>query len=313
MNRCLSYFLFCHICLLACAHVSAQSGTSLAGRLGYPAGTKLLIIHADDLGAAHTVDQASFSSLGDGPVNSASIMVPCPWLSEVAAFVKKQPGFDLGLHLTLTSEWQLYKWGPVSSRNAVSSLVDSSGYFYDDCDKMAAIARPEEVERELRAQIGHALDMGIQPSHFDTHMGCLYWTNLPLFKIYLKLGREYKVPLRLSRTMINALPESFQQAVTENDVVIDQIYSATPRDFQQGMAAFYEKVLHGLQPGVSEIVIHLAHDDAEMQGVAVDHPDWGAAWRQADFDFFNSDACRKILREENIRTITWREIGQLLR
>lgn len=311
MNRSLPYFLLCQMILSL--HAGAQSNTTLAARLGYPAGAKLLIIHADDLGAAHTVNEASFSSLAQGPVNSASIMAPCPWLAEVAAFAKAHPGFDLGLHLTLTSEWRDYRWGPVASRNAVASLVDSSGYLYGDCDEMAARARPEEVERELRAQIAHAKAMGIEPTHFDTHMGCLYWTNLPLFRIYLKLGREYKVPLRLGRDMVNALPEPFQQAITENDVVIDRIYSATPQDFQQGMAAFYEKVLRGLEPGVSEIVIHLAHDGAEMQGVAVDHPDWGAAWRQADFDFFNGETCRKILREENIHTITWREIGQLLR
>lgn len=313
MNRCPLIILICLICFRFAVPVGAQPDTTLAARLGYPAGTKLLIIHADDLGAAHTVNRASFEALERGPVNSASIMAPCPWLSEVAAYTKANPGHDLGLHLTLTSEWQLYKWGPVSAENTVNSVVDSSGYFYSACDEMAARARPEEVERELRAQIEKAIAMGIQPTHFDTHMGCLYWTSLPLFNIYLKLGREYKVPLRLGRNSVKALPEAFQKAITEQDIVIDHIYSATPQDFQQGMAVYYEKVLRTLQPGVNEIVIHLAHNDAEMQGVAFGHPDWGADWRQADLDFFNGEICRNILREEKIRTITWREIGQLLR
>lgn len=307
------FFLICPCCILYSGQTDAQSGPSLAGRLGYPAGTKLLIIHADDLGVAHAQNQASFAALDSGPVNSASIMVPCPWLEEVAAYARVNPGADLGLHFTLTSEWRFCKWGPVAPQNTVSSLVDSVGYFHVDCDGMAERALPEEAERELRAQIERAKKMGIEPTHFDTHMGCLYWTNLPLFNLYLKLGREYKVPLRLGRNALKALPEPFQQAVNADDIVIDHIYSATPEDFQGGMTAYYEKVLHSMQPGVNEIVIHLAYDNTEMQGMTFDHPDWGAAWRQADFDFFTSENCRKIMREEGIQTITWREVGKLLR
>jgi hypothetical protein len=293
---------------------AAQKSTSLAERLGYPAGTKLLIIHADDLGVAHSQNDASLKALSAGGVSSASIMVPCPWLPEIAAYARAHAGkHDLGLHLTVTSEWQLDKWGPVAPKDKVGSLLDSSGYFYNDCDVAAKHILPREAETELRAQIERAKQMGIEPTHLDSHMGCLYWTNLPLFQLYLKVGREYHLPLRLSKNLIQGLPADFQKAVNDQDIVIDQTITASPADFKNGMPKFYEKALRGLKPGVSEIIIHLAYDDREMQGLSFEHPDCAAAWRQADFDFFTSPKCKKILEEEKIKLITFREVGRLIR
>lgn len=302
------------LCVFSAACGFGQKTANLVERLGYPAGTKLLIIHADDLGVAHAQNEASLKALSAGAANSASIMVPCPWLPEIAAYARAHAGkHDLGLHLTLTSEWQLYKWGPVASKDKVKSLVDSSGYFYADCDVLAKHLVASEVESELRAQIERARQMGIEPTHFDSHMGCLYWTNLDLFKILLKLGKEYHLPVPLAKNMIQGLPAAFQQAVSDKEILIDQAFMAEPADFKNGMAKYYEKVLHGLQPGVSEIIAHLAYDDREMKGIAFEHPDWGAAWRQADFDFFTSPQCKKILEEEKIKLVTWREIGKLMK
>lgn len=306
----LAFFFFG---LLTASLVQAQSKGSLAQRLGLPDSAKLLILHADDLAVAHSQNQASFDALFSGAVNSASIMIPCPWLTEVTTFARGMSKMDLGLHLTLTSEWKYLKWGPVASRDQVASLVDENGYFFPDCETMAARAKPEDVERELRAQIERAKNMGLNPTHFDSHMGCLHWTSLPIFEIYLKLGREYQVPVRLSRNMLSALPDSVQRAVSEKDIVIDYTYTASPDDFKKGMDQYYERILRGLQPGVSELVIHLAFDNAEMQGVTADHPDWGAAWRQADYNFFTSEACRNLLKEQGIQLITWREVGKLLK
>ncbi len=291
----------------------AQTQPSLAERLGYSKDAKLLIIHADDLAVAHSENQASFKAMKEGVVNSASIMVPCPWLPEVAAYAKANPNHDLGLHLTLTSEWKHFKWGPVSECGEMTGLVDSLGYFYDNCADFASQAKSEDVEAELRAQIKKAKDMGIEPTHLDSHMGCLFFQNPVLFAIYLKMGREYGIPAMVGHDLLSALPESFNQTVTEKDIVIDRIFTANPDDYKKGMAQYYASVFQSLQPGVSALLIHTAYDDAEMQGVSIDHPDWGAAWRQADYDFFTSDVCRKLIKEQGIQLITWREVGKLMR
>ena len=147
------------LCLLfLCLSLTAKAQTALTlqERLGYAKDAKLLIVHADDLAVAHAENQASFQALREGQVTSASIMVPCPWLAEVAAYAKAHPNHDLGLHLTLTSEWKHYKWGPVSGCGDLAGLVDSNGYFYDNCAAFAAGTAPEAVERELRAQIEKA-------------------------------------------------------------------------------------------------------------------------------------------------------------
>jgi chitin disaccharide deacetylase len=286
---------------------------TLAERLGYPASAKLLIVHADDLAVAHSENQASFRAMREGVVNSASIMVPCPWLPEVAAYARNHPGHDLGLHLTLTSEWKHYRWGPVSDCGDLAGMLDSNGYFFDNCADFAAHAKLDAVERELRAQIEKAKSLGIEPTHLDSHMGCLFFQSPALFEIYVRLGREYRIPAMVSRDVLSILPPPFQQVLSEKDLLVDHVFTATPEDYRKGMANYYETVLQNLPTGVNVLLIHTAYDDAEMQGVSIEHPDWGAAWRQADFDFFTSAACKKILAEQGIQLVTWRQIGQLLK
>src|SRR3954470_813961 len=135
--------------------ISAQN---LADRLGYPPGTKLIIVHADDLGETHAVNAAAIKSLEAGSVNSASLMVPCPWFPEIADYAKSHPGADFGLHLTLTSERVYYRWGSVAPLDKVPSLVDTNGYLYHDWEEKQHV-NPQEVETELRAQIERALAM----------------------------------------------------------------------------------------------------------------------------------------------------------
>ena len=138
------------------ASFANAQGKTLAERLGYPAEAKLLIVHADDLAVAHSVDTASFDALDKNAVTSASVMVPCPWLTEVAAYAKAHPDADLGLHLTLTSEWKLDRWGPVDSKDKVASLLDPAGYLWPETRDAARYLKPEEAEREIRAQIERA-------------------------------------------------------------------------------------------------------------------------------------------------------------
>ncbi|MEM7571572.1 MAG: polysaccharide deacetylase family protein [Bacteroidota bacterium] len=289
---------------------SSLEGQNLATRLGFAADAKLLIIHADDLGCTHSTNQASFKALEEGVVNSASIMMPTPWVAEVAEYARTHPEADLGLHLTLTSEWEWLKWGPVASLTEVPSLVDSNGYFYPLCHLMAAGARPAEVKIELRAQIERAYRMGIEPTHLDSHMGCLIFSSTDIFRVYLELGRTYGLPILIEE----GLPEELLELVTPDDIVITASYCAEPRHFasEEGLVGYYENLLRNLGPGVHDLLIHCAHNDRESKGMAPYTENYGAAWRQADYDFFRSIACDRLLQEQDIQLVTWRQIKALL-
>ncbi len=283
---------------------------TLATKLGFESDAKLLIVHADDLGSAHSVNVASIDGLERGSISSASVMVPCSWTKEVAEYAKANPDHDLGIHLTVTCEWENYKWGPVASRMEVSSLVDTFGFFYSDCVEFGADVDIQEVEIELRAQIDQAIAMGLHPTHLDSHMGCLFWTNPEIFKLYVELARAYGIPCLIEKQFGALYPEEFKQIIEPTDIVVDAVYSPGPEDYAAGMDQYYAKTIRALQPGLNMIIIHAGLDNEELQAVTIDHPDWGAAWRQADYDFFVSEACAKLLQEEDIKLITWREVAR---
>ena len=292
---------------------SSVGQQSLNAKLGYPEDAKLLIIHGDDLGVAHSKNEASILAMKVGMVNSASIMMPCPWVEEVAVFAREHPEADLGLHLTLTNEWYRYNWGPIASKDKVKSLLNENGFLHSDCLKVGQNAVVAEAEIELRAQIEQAYSMGINPTHFDTHMGCLLFNSAELFEVYLKLGREYKVPVMVSRLFLKAASQAFLDKITEEDIIIENALTAGPQDYDNGMEAYYTETLNQLEEGVSVLLIHLAFDDAEMQAVTYGKEYWGSKWRQQDFDFFTSSKCKRLLEENDIHLITWREIGEARR
>ena len=262
---------------------------------------KLLIVHADDLGMAHSVDAAAIKALDSGLVTSASIMVPCPWLPEIAAYARAHPNADLGLHLTLTSEWKSFRWRPLTH---LPSLVDAGGFFYPSEAEAAARMDPKEAEAEVRAQIALAKAAGIHPTHLDAHMGTLYQSK-ELLAVLMRVAREEKIAARISR--------SRAADVQPDDIVIDRIITIDPSVAPEKWAQWYADQIRSIKPGVTEIVMHPAYDDAEMRAMTAYHPDWGAAWRQRDFDFFTSEAFRRLVRENNIRLVTWREINALKR
>lgn len=280
---------------------------TIAERMGYPPKSKLLILHADDLAVAHSEDTASFDALDKHAVTSASIMVPCPWLSEVAAYAKDHPDADLGLHFTLTSEWKSYRWGPIESKDRVPSLLDPSGYLWPDTDHHDL--KPEEVEREIRAQIERALAMGIHPTHLDSHMGVLF-SRPELFAVYVKVAREYKLPFLAVRSP--EAPKELLSMLSDKDLILDSVVMADPKVPIGDWKAFYSKAIKNLKSGVTEIIVHLGHDDAEMQAVMVDHPDYGAAWRQRDYDVVTSAEFQKALRDNHVILIHWKDLKKLL-
>src|SRR5579872_6289031 len=283
------------------------SAQTLADRLEYPAGTKLVIIHADDLGETHAVNAAAIKALEGGAVNSASLMVPCPWFPEIADYAKSHPDADFGLHLTLTSERVYYRLGPVAPMDKVPSIVDENGYFYHDWEQNQHVDA-KEVEIELRAQIKRALAMGVRPTHLDSHQYRLIMTGKDLFGAMLRVAHEYKLPVFVTRDWFADHPY-LQENLSPADIVLDHTVTIEPEVPAEKWAEFYITALKNLQPGVTEFVIHPGFDDEELRAATRERSTWGAAWRQRDYDFFVSDEFRRILAQQNIKTITWRELA----
>ncbi|MDQ3743482.1 MAG: polysaccharide deacetylase family protein [Acidobacteriota bacterium] len=316
MRRILTFILLLAAATTARAQTSAGgvSGPTqqrtLLERLGYPSDAKLLIVHADDLGMAHSVDAATEKALATGLVTSGSIMVPCPWFPEIADYARTHADADLGLHLTLTSEWKFYRWGPVTAKDRVASLINAEGFLYPTEMDTAAHADPREVEAEIRAQVERARAFGVRPTHLDSHMGTLY-QNQALFAVLLRVAHDNHLPVRISREMFASAPY-LPSLLAPDDVVLDHIVTIGPDVTPERWADFYADAIKSLRPGVTEFVIHLAYDDEEMRAATIEHPGWGAAWRQRDFDFFTGERFRQLLKENNVRLITWRELGRLL-
>jgi chitin disaccharide deacetylase len=274
-----------------------DSTASVQERLGYPPSARLLVIHADDLGMNHSVNRATLEALEKGWITSASILVPCPWFPEVARWATQHPNADLGIHLALTSEWTDLRWGPVSGVSKVPSLVETDGYFPLDTDIVARNAKMPDVEYELRAQIDRAKNAGIPVSHLDMHMAGMV-SSADLFGVYRKLRDAYKVPILMEASGTHGPPASI--SVSTDEVTIQRVVTMEPgvapnnRDWMDR----YKKQLAPLPPGVYQLVVHLAYDDEEMRGATWDHPDWGAAWRQRDFDMVKSTEFRQFLKEQ---------------
>jgi len=297
-------------CLFSTLLIECPAQT-LADRLGYPAGMKLIIVHADDLGETHSVNAAAIKALEAGAVNSASLMVPCPWFPEIADYAKSHADADFGLHLTLTAERVYYRWGPVAPIDKVPSLVDQNGYFHHDWEAHQRI-NPKDVETELRAQIERALAMGVRPTHLDSHQYRLIMSGKELFDVVLRVARDYKLPIFVTRDWFADHPY-LQASLRSGDIVIDHTVTIEPDVPPEKWAEFYLNALKNLQPGVTEFIIHPGFDDEELRAATRERATWGAAWRQRDYEFFTSEQFRQMVAQQGIKVITWRELAQQFR
>ena len=298
---------FAVACLFAALPVTVSAQT-LADRLGYPPGTKLIVVHADDLGETHAVNAAAIKALQGGTINSASLMVACPWFPEMANYARSHPDADLGLHLTLTSERVYYRWGPVAPSDKVPSLVDANGYFHHDWDHVRHIDA-KDVEIELRAQVERALAMGVRPTHLDSHQYRLIMSGKDLFDAMLRVAHDYKLPVFVTRDWFADHPY-LEASLAPSDLVLDHTVTIEPDVPPEKWADFYLTALKNLKPGVTEFVIHPGFDDEELRAATRERSSWGSAWRQRDYDFFTGEQFRAILAEQHIQLITWRELAR---
>jgi predicted glycoside hydrolase/deacetylase ChbG (UPF0249 family) len=284
---------------------AAKPGPTVQERLGYPATARLLIIHADDFGMSHSVNRAISEALENGWVTSASILVPCPWLPEVARWAQSHQQADLGIHQALNSEWTDFRWGPVSSNDKVPSLLDEQGYLPLLESQVVPRARPAEVEAELHAQIDRARGMGIPLTHLDTHMGALLGSP-ELIQVYRKVAQDYRLPIPLKRSK-----NSDQLVFTPSESLVDEVLQITPGVPPEQWLNVYKEMLQSrARGGIYELIVHLGYDDEEMRGATWNHPNWGAAWRQHDFDMVKSSEFRQFLKDQGFVLVGWKDLAR---
>ncbi|HEX5235182.1 MAG TPA: polysaccharide deacetylase family protein [Silvibacterium sp.] len=308
---CLVALVFLGSMLCVAQGPANPNGKTVAEKLGYPANSRLLVIHADDFGMMHTVNHAIEDAFQNHWITSASIMVPCPWFPEVAQWAKSHPDADLGIHLTMNADWTSYRWGPVSGQPKDSSLRDADGYLpllTEDVDQHAKIP---DVETELRAQVDKAQAAGIKLSHLDSHMGTLFSTQ-PLFDAYLRLGKQYHIPLLLTRQPSIAMNPKLPADFDMNAVPVDKVLQMTPGTPKEMWLDAYKKMLAPLPPGTYELIVHLAYDNDEIRAATFDHPDWGAQWRQNDLNLVSNPEFQKFLKDQNFILVTWGELGKTI-
>lgn len=286
-----------------------------AERLRWPSGTKAVIFHVDDVGMSHNSNMGAIKAIEDGVATSLSIMMPCSWVPEFAAYLKAHPQVDAGLHLTHTSEWKNYRWGPVAGKPTVPGLVDKHGYLWQKVSDVISHASADEVEAEIRAQIDKALSMGIEPTHLDAHMGtCLY----PQFiDRYVKVGIEKRIPLLMfgghmqhiggEVGLLRPLVLSTAQTVWDAGLpVIDDLVTQPTRakDYEQRKAELI-KLLRDMKPGITQIIVHCTAQTEVFSYISS-----SGQTREAELRLVTDTDVKTFIESEGIVLTTWRELKE---
>ncbi len=270
--------------------------------LGYADDARLLIINADDFGMSHACNEGILRSLKEGVVTSTTLMVPCPWALHAMQVLSDHPEIAFGIHLTVISDVPLYRWGSLTCREQVPSLIDEAGFFYryERIPALLAQAKLSELEVEFRAQIEVVLAASLKPTHLDWH--CLYNGGRPdIFELTIKLAKEYGLAMRVfDRSTGEALRH--QGLPTNEHHVVD-----TFKLDIAGKAAWFARALQELPLGVSEWAVHPAMDTPEIQ--AYEPESWKV--RSTDLDFLISQEAREIIEQEGIVLLDYKPLQQV--
>jgi chitin disaccharide deacetylase len=276
--------------------------------LGYSQGDRVVIVHADDVGMCGATVDAFFELADGGLVSSAAVMVPCPWFPVVAARCCDRDDLDVGVHVTLTSEWEGYRWGPIASRDPASGLVDDDGYFHRHQDAWGAIDRAA-ARAEMRAQLGRAVTAGIDVTHLDTHMCSVLHGSLT--DGYARLGIAHRVPVLLAREggWLARVPESRMKAWEDEGLAVVDHVRCMPLDGVAGDSlAAAKRCFDELPPGLTHLILHPAADTPELRAIT---PDW--RHRVADYETFRDPDLARHVRRAGIEIVGWRPFRELMR
>jgi chitin disaccharide deacetylase len=290
--------------------------SALLAELGFDAGDRAVIVHADDVGMCHSTLPALDELLDHGVLSSASAMVPCPWFPAVAERCRRDPAIDMGVHLTLTSEWSLYRWRPLSTADPASGLLDGEGYFPRTARAVAERAAPAAVAREIRAQLDTALAAGIDVTHLDSHMFALF--QPALLPLLVRLATEYRLPMPLWVPAADSwlarafgdVPGGFWAGCAEPGrlPLLERVEVLPLRDLAEPRRELAWRLLDGLPAGVSQLIIHPACDSPELRAMTAH---WQA--RVADYEVFADPSLAERLRRRGIHLVGYRQLRETLR
>ncbi len=287
-----------------------QRGPKITERLGFSPDARLLIVNADDFGLCPEQNLAIIEGLHSGILTSASLMAPCPGFEQACEYARRHPEADLGLHLTLTSEWDARRWGPILDSKKVPSLVDADACFRKTRTALFAFCKAEEAEAELRAQIERALALGLDITHLDSHMFVLHSRRIDLQKVYLKLACDYSLPIRAaSRTLMHWQGfDSVPDNADRQEILHPDQFAVLSRIHPSRVSDFWRVLLLNLPNGLSEICCHPAYARGELAGFAED-----AGQRESDLQLVMSPAVRQLIQREGIQLVGYRLLRDAMR
>ena len=294
-------------------NVPQLDGKNWAEKLGYPVDSKVVMLHADDIGMCSEANEAVIPYLLNDQIQSASAMVPCPWFNDIADWYKKHPEMDIGLHLTLTSEWKNYRWGPVSNSSSVPELIDTEGYLWRRVIDVASRTPVATIEKEIRAQIERAYERGIKPGHIDTHMGTLY-SKVEYAEAFFNIAMEYGIPAnvieftpdRVQKFRKQGYPITARLIESGRKYTLPKLddFSSVPdgKTYQNKKENFFD-LIQNMEPGITEIIFHPSINSEGLKKIT-------NSWQQRVWEskMFSDPEVIQFLKNEGIIFTNWKEM-----
>jgi predicted glycoside hydrolase/deacetylase ChbG (UPF0249 family) len=286
-------------------------------KLGFSNTDKVVILHTDDIGMC----QASLSAFIDlwefGGISSGAIMMPCPWARPAAEYCRTHPGVDMGVHATITAEWDEYRWSAMSTRDPSSGLIDKDGFLWQTSEATQEHATPEAVTAEVGLQVNKALEWGVDVTHVDSHMGTIIHPKF--IQAYIQAAVQVRVPVMLPRGDVSMFTHMGMDAETaagyaaliaqleEQGLPLVDGMAMLPLDQPEGQLEIARKMLSELPAGVTHFLFHPSADTPELRAIA---PDWPS--RVANYQTFMNPGLKKFIKDQGIQVIGYRDLKKLI-
>lgn len=299
---------------LSFSTASAQEKTTNAEKLGFPKEKKVLLLHCDDAGMCTEANAGVQHYIKSGDILSAAVMMPCKNAEEMVEWAKKHPNADVGVHLTLTSEWKNYRWSTLTDPKKVPGLIDPEGKMWRDVPEVVQHATPKEVETEIHAQIDMMLKMGLKPSHIDTHMGTLYG-SAEFAKVFFETAVKYNIPANAIDLSNKEVADFYRAAgyPIDNEMMkvldnyplpkLDNFGSVPDGKTYDEIKSKFFGLVNSLKPGITEIIFHPAVYSENLKTIT-------GSWNQrnAEAKLFSDPEVKKFFAENGIIITTWTEV-----